>query len=404
MRPIRLRFAGINSYRTQQVVDFEKLGADGLFGIFGPTGSGKSTILDAITLALYGAVDRASNNTRGIIHQLEKTLEVSFEFELGGRRYLVERRYDRNFKDPEAAMAKYARLRRVDVGEEEVLASKPQEVTAMIEGILGISKDEFLRAVVLPQGKFDQFLRMTGGDRAAMLEHLFNLEQFGEELVAKVKNEAAICNEQLQRIEGEEQGLGDCSEEAVNQAVSNFQIKYDEYMNVQKAFEDADKLYKDALVLGELVLKRKAVQEKSVELEQKKDSMEEKQSRLNAAERAEPLREIINRRKELTEKIAIEIAAHKDKFEAHVDAAGKHEKAKADLALAEKAFNEQAPQLLEKKAQYQGALDKQRKLDNLQKNVMEKQSELDEIVNEISKVEREIASCREELDNARTAL
>ena len=65
MRPIKLQFSGLNSYRSLQVVDFAALGGEGLFGIFGPTGSGKSSILDAITLALYGAVDRASNNTRG---------------------------------------------------------------------------------------------------------------------------------------------------------------------------------------------------------------------------------------------------------------------------------------------------------------------------------------------------
>ena len=218
MKPIKLQFSGLNSYRTRQEIDFEALGADGLFGIFGPTGSGKSSILDAITLALYGEVDRAFKN-RGIIHQLEKTLEVSFQFELGKDCYLVERRYGRNINDPDSANAKQARLRCLNSGNEEVLASKPQEVTDKIEGILGINSKEFSRAVVLPQGKFDKFLTMTGADRAAMLEHLFNLEQYGEVLVAKVKNEAANCIKQLERIEGEEQGLGDCSKEAINQAL-----------------------------------------------------------------------------------------------------------------------------------------------------------------------------------------
>ena len=127
MKPIKLEFSGLNSYRGRQVIDFEKLGADGLFGIFGDTGSGKSSILDAITLALFGSVDRADNNTRGIINQLEKALEVSFEFELGGDRYRVERLYERRAKDPDSAEAKRARLRRSVSDGEEVLASRPQE-------------------------------------------------------------------------------------------------------------------------------------------------------------------------------------------------------------------------------------------------------------------------------------
>ena len=53
MRPLQLKLKGINSYREEQVIDFETLTSQGLFGIFGPTGSGKSTILDAMTLALY---------------------------------------------------------------------------------------------------------------------------------------------------------------------------------------------------------------------------------------------------------------------------------------------------------------------------------------------------------------
>lgn len=82
MKPIKLSLAGLNSYRKMQTVDFETLCDGGVFGIFGPTGSGKSTILDAITLALYGKVERAANNTQGIMNHAEDQLYVSFTFEL----------------------------------------------------------------------------------------------------------------------------------------------------------------------------------------------------------------------------------------------------------------------------------------------------------------------------------
>lgn len=403
MKPIRLIFSGLNSYRTQQVVDFETLGTDGLFGIFGPTGSGKSSILDAITLALYGGVDRASNNTRGIIHQLEKSLEVSFQFELGGNRYLVERRYDRNPKDPDAAVAKQARLRRL-APDEDVLASKPQEVTAKVEEILGIGKDEFSRAVVLPQGKFDQFLRLTGGDRAAMLEHLFNLGQYGEGLVAKVKNEAAIHTEQLQRIEGEEQGLGDCSEEAVKQAILDLKAKNDELMGVRNTFEAADKTYKDAETVRELFLKRKIALEKFSQLQQEHEKMDQKQARLNFAERAEPLRELLSRQKELDRRISEESVIYQNKISSHADAVTKHNDSNKELEIAENDLKEQLPQLQEKKARYQGAQEKQKKLKSIQLNFDEKKQELDLLVGKITNTGKEMASCKVLLDDTRVAL
>lgn len=77
MKPIELRLAGLQSYRDEQRIDFEKLCETGLFGIFGPTGSGKSSILDAVTLALYGKVERAAGGTQGILNQMENTLSVS---------------------------------------------------------------------------------------------------------------------------------------------------------------------------------------------------------------------------------------------------------------------------------------------------------------------------------------
>jgi len=404
MRPIKLQFMGLNSYRAQQTVDFEALGADGLFGIFGPTGSGKSSILDAITLALYGGVDRASNNTRGIIHQLEKNLEVAFEFELGGSRYLVERRYDRNPKDPEAAVARQARLRGFNAVGEVALASKPQEVSAKIEEILGIGKDEFARAVVLPQGKFDQFLRLTGGDRAAMLEHLFNLEQFGEGLVAKTKNEAEICNNRLEMIKGVAQGLGDCSEETASQAVLDLKTKQDEYTGVRKAFEAIDQSYKEADALRELFLKRKIAMEEYNRLEQKRATMTEKRTRLDIAERAEPLRELILRQKELNKKIGDESIVYNIKLDARTDAVAKHEAADRELAIAEKDYREHYPQLQERKAEYKAAREKMKKLEDIQGNINDRQRELSLLKGKVAAVAQEVNGCKKLMDDSRVTL
>ena len=82
MKPIKLELMGLNSYTDKQTIDFEKLTSRGLFGIFGNTGSGKSTILDAITIALYG--DIARDATDYINTSCDKAM-VKFEFEIGSK-------------------------------------------------------------------------------------------------------------------------------------------------------------------------------------------------------------------------------------------------------------------------------------------------------------------------------
>ncbi|NLT16786.1 MAG: AAA family ATPase [Clostridiales bacterium] len=96
MRPMILEIEGLHSFCGVQRIDFQALGETGLFGIFGPTGSGKSTVLDAVTFALYGRVRRVGG-TQGIINTGLDFTRVKFVFELmkDGRRktYWVERRY-----------------------------------------------------------------------------------------------------------------------------------------------------------------------------------------------------------------------------------------------------------------------------------------------------------------------
>ena len=188
MKPIFLKFRGINSYEEEFCVPFEELAKDGIFGIFGPTGSGKSTILDAITLALYGKVPRHNKNTHSsFINTASDTADVQFIFEavLGGgkkSRFEVHRVYKRNNKG--GVNVSKCLFRLVDG---DILADRKEgEVNAAINAAVGLSYDDFTRSVFLPQGKFNEFMFLDSKDRGKMLERLFDLEEFGERLRLRV--------------------------------------------------------------------------------------------------------------------------------------------------------------------------------------------------------------------------
>ena len=150
MKPIILKIKGLNSFVEEQVIDFEKLTEKGLFGIFGRTGSGKSTILDAITIVLYGKISRESTD---YINTNCDRLVISYEFEIGRgkerNRYIAERSIR---KDKHGAYkTAYARIiEKCGDGECKIIAEKPTEVKGVVEKLLGLTIDDFTRSVVLP--------------------------------------------------------------------------------------------------------------------------------------------------------------------------------------------------------------------------------------------------------------
>jgi exonuclease SbcC len=240
MKPIHLAWSGLQSYREKQEIDFTMLCDAGVFGIFGPTGSGKSTILDAMTLALYGKVERASNGTQGILNHAENVVFVSFTFELshadGPRRYRIDRQFKRAsdvsvnstlcrlieihldrshpFIHSESALFDAANAK----VEQIVLADKAADVNIQVQQILGLTMQDFSRAVVLPQGKFAEFLALKGTDRRQMLQRLFHLEHYGDVLNAKISQRTKDTEMTMKQVAAEQQGLGDASELALQAA------------------------------------------------------------------------------------------------------------------------------------------------------------------------------------------
>lgn len=247
MRPIELQMSGLQSYRELQTIDFNQLVGAGVFGIFGPTGSGKSSILDAITLSLYGKVERASGGTQAIMNHAEQTLFVSFTFELtnaaGTERYRVERQFKRSTEM--SINGTIARLLHLHEKETIVLADKAGEVNQKVLHILGLSMQDFTRAVVLPQGKFAEFLTLTGKDRRQMLQRLFHLEQYGDQLSAKVSSKVKETDSLVKQLAAEQMGLGDASEQALQAANVRLQEAESEAVRSRLHLNEQEKCYEE---------------------------------------------------------------------------------------------------------------------------------------------------------------
>ena len=260
MRPIKLTVKGLNSFIEEQSVDFEKLTDRGLFGIFGPTGSGKSTILDGITLALYGDVSRKSSNY--INTNCEKA-NVSFEFQISGaeiKRYIVTREFKRDKKSGNPVSGK---CKMVDITNgEDVLADKVKSVTDKCKEVIGLSLEDFTRTVVLPQGKFSEFLKLEGKPRREMLERLFNLGQYGDELSGKLLREISKEKNAGNILAGQLKGYEDISEAKKIEKEENLKISIESLKNINDELKEIEKDFKEKSELWNLKLEISDYKEK----------------------------------------------------------------------------------------------------------------------------------------------
>lgn len=171
MKILKIKLLNINSLKGEFEVDFEKfLKDESLFAITGPTGAGKSTILDVITCALYGRTARLTNpNELMSRHTGECLCEV--EFEVKGKVYRSSWSQKRARKSPEGAFQS-AKMEISEVESGKVLESLVSRVPKYIEDLSGLDFDRFIQSMMLAQGSFDAFLKAKENERSSLLEKI----------------------------------------------------------------------------------------------------------------------------------------------------------------------------------------------------------------------------------------
>ncbi|WP_353511854.1 SMC family ATPase [Thermus sp. LT1-2-5] len=200
---MRLELEGFGPYRERQEVDFSDVE---LFAITGPTGSGKSTLLDAMAFALYGLVPRVGRNVGNLVHPGLGEARVRLTFQVGGRVYRVERVRGRKGE---------GRLFELEAGGERLVPwENLEKLNQGIEDLLGLSYEAFTRALLLPQGEFDRFLKGEAKERRRILLDLFELSRL-EKAREKAASRRASLLEEKGRLEGELRALEAVTPEAL---------------------------------------------------------------------------------------------------------------------------------------------------------------------------------------------
>jgi len=207
MRPLLLGITAFGPYGGHEEVDFTRLPADRPFVISGDTGSGKTSIFDAMTWALYGCMpgQRAGHGDVRSTHADPSVLcEVSFEFAADGNRWRVTRvptqrrakRRGTGFTDEKAA----ARLEVLRGGDWEPTASRITEVDHRCRELVGLTAEQFQRVVLLPQGEFQRVLHAGTAERESLLRTLFGTQVFAEAITRAVDESRGLWS----RLEGSE--------------------------------------------------------------------------------------------------------------------------------------------------------------------------------------------------------
>ena len=306
MRPLKLRLQAFGSYVEEQVLDFETALANAPFVlIHGATGTGKTTILDAIVFALYGESSgniREGATLRSSTAPPERVTEVEYVFALGRRRFRVLRSpaYERMSRGKMTRRAATGQLYRLpdegEDGEETLLDSNVTEVSKRIGQLIGFDADQFRQVVLLPQGQFQRFLLAEVKDRSAIMQRIFRTERYQRLEEALLQESIRLENaakEERAQIDQMLHTENLKTSDELRARISELKEAIDRHAEELKVFETQQKNARRARELGasaeqklqELAAAQKHLAEKQAQEEDVRDF----RMRLERAQRAHPV-------------------------------------------------------------------------------------------------------------------
>ena len=296
MKLLRLELSAFGAFAERLDLDFTAIAPDALFLIHGPTGAGKTTILDAICFALYGETSAEGERKPGQLrsdHAAPATdTRASLDFELRGKHYRVERQpeFERAAKRGGGLTRQPAKAALFErQGETSVpLAARTQEVTHRIRELLGVDLRQFRQTALLPQGQFRRLLSAESKERRAIMASLFQLNAL-EELQDYLKERARAIKAEYDQLKAlqlqllEQQDSADraamyearaAKEEALPDHVKAAQKAKEAYDHAAKSFQDAkaanaklDELEKLLVAQDRHALKDEQIAQVSVEID-----------------------------------------------------------------------------------------------------------------------------------------
>ncbi|NVC95603.1 SMC family ATPase [Vibrio natriegens] len=370
MKPIKLTMQAFGPFAKTETIDFEKLGNNPLFLINGPTGSGKTSILDAICFALYG--ETTGNERQGIqmrcdLATADLPTEVTLDFSLHGKVYRVTRAPEQEAPKArgDGMTVKKHTASLYELGDsEKLITSKTTQVKTEITNIVGLTETQFRQVMVLPQGKFRELLLASSKEREEIFGQLFQTDIYKKIEYALKDKASAISkakNEFDNQIRGALQVAGVSSEEELIQQKESVseqleQEKKSEQACLEKLNTIKSELQKAQALSAEFTRREQAEASLKLHLE-KAQAIDARQQRLEKAKSASKielqyvaLQNAKTQSQELTQKIS---SLSHNLTEATKVAAGKE----AELKTAKQNV-EQVPQLTQLQFNLEGMKEK----------------------------------------------
>ena len=307
MKPIRLKMQAFGPYAQMQTVDFEKLSEKGMFLIKGPTGSGKTTIFDAMTLALYGGSSGDDSKSKVGRNDMEQwrcnqaepdaATVVTFVFSARGQTYEFTRKLVPKRKNL-AQEYSAGRINEQGVLEPFFENPKKEDLNRKATELIGLTKEQFRQVVLLPQGQFERFLTAGSDEKAEILEKIFDAKRWGryaELFYQETADRAAALKEEKEEVRRSlaEEGLENLEDLAAR--LESLTAALEENTREKEAFdaEQAQTRLNADIALAERFKDLETYERKERQLLARQQEMEKVRQELDRARKAEGLRQLM---------------------------------------------------------------------------------------------------------------